>query len=100
MSFTVELRGGPERGPLLASLRGVALPFEEIEKRRWEFPLLRGIDEYSITYFSWVQMRDLFDELATLAPDFEGEPRDTLERVIDLARRGSTEPHNHLVFHR
>jgi hypothetical protein len=61
-------------------------------------PLIRGIDEYSIAYFSQLQMKDLLDELATLAESFEAETRDVLEGILELARRGSTEPHHYLVF--
>lgn len=98
MPFTIELREGVDRSGVLASLRGVVLPFDRIEKRRWELPLLRGIDKYSTTFFSQRQMKDLFDELAMLADDFEGDTRDILERILELARRGSAEPHQYLVF--
>lgn len=66
MSFTVQLRHGVQRDTTLATVRGIVLPFGEIAERGWEFPLLRGIDEYSVTYFSRLQMKDLFDELARL----------------------------------
>jgi hypothetical protein len=54
------------------TLHGVVPPFDRIEERRQELPLLRGIDPYTDTYFSWIQMRDLFYELAAHAADFEG----------------------------
>ena len=43
-------------------------------------------------------MRDLFVELAELAQTFEGETRDTLEALINMAQRGSEEPHHYIVF--
>ena len=100
MPFTVELRAGVERDSrLVRSLPvGVELPIDVIEERRQEFPLLRGIDPYSDTYFNGFQMRDLFMELAELAQTYEGETRDTLEALIDLAQRGSENPHYYLIF--
>lgn len=76
----------------------VEWPFDVIEERRQEFPLLRGIDPYTVTYFSWAQMRDLWMELAVLAQTFESDTRDTLEGLIDMAHKGSEEPHTYLVF--
>ena len=76
----------------------VELPFEVIWKRRQEFPLLRDIDRYTVTYFSYFQMRDLWMELAELAQSLEGDMRDTLEALIERAQTGSEEPHTYLVF--
>jgi len=100
MPLTVELRAGVERDSrLVRSLpMAVELPFDVIEERRQEFPLLRGIDRYTVTYFSYFQMRDLWMELAELAQSFEGDMRDTLEALIDMAQMGSEEPHTYLVF--
>ena len=68
MPFDVELRAGVEpEDRRVRSIYGVELPFDAIEERRLEFPLLRGIDPYTDTYFSYIQMRDLWMELAELA---------------------------------
>jgi hypothetical protein len=67
MPFTVKLREGVHDGRTVETLHGVVLPMEEIEDRRWKFPLLRGIDPYSGTYFGQLQLSDLADELAELA---------------------------------
>jgi hypothetical protein len=72
MPFTVELRLGIDDDRPRMTLHGVVPPFDRIEERRQELPLLRGIDPYTDTYFSWIQMRDLFYELAAHAADFEG----------------------------
>jgi hypothetical protein len=98
--MTVELRAGvePDSRKVHALNRAVELPFDVIEERRQEFPLLRGIYAYTDTYFSWIQMRDLWVELAELAQGFEGDTRDMLEALIDMAQRGSEEPHYYLVF--
>jgi hypothetical protein len=100
MPFNVELRAGVERdSPKIRAIHGgVVLPFDVIEERRQEFPLLRGIDPYSNTYFAQIQMRDLWMELAELAQGYEGDVRDTLEALIDMAQRGSEEPHCYMVF--
>ena len=37
-------------------------------------------------------------ELAELAQSFEGDTRDMLEGLIDMAQRGSEEPHHYLIF--
>jgi hypothetical protein len=98
--MTVELRAGVERdSPKVRTIdRAVQLPFDVIEERRQEFRLLRGIDPYTVTYFSWIQMRDLWMELAELAQGYEGDVRDMLEALIDMAQRGSEEPHQYMVF--
>ncbi len=99
MPFTVELRAGVQRDShKRRSLLVVGWPFDVIEERRQEFRLLRGIDAYADTYFNSIQMRDLWMELAELAQPFEGETRDVLEALIDMAQKGSEEPHNYLVF--
>lgn len=99
MPFTVELRAGVEQDSRkIRSLPVVELPFDVIEERRREFPLLRGIDPYTNTYFSYMQMRDLWMELAELAQPFEGDTRDTLEGLIDMAQKGSEQPHHYLIF--
>lgn len=83
---------------MIRSIVVVDWPFDLIEERRQEFPLLRGVDAYTDTYFSYIQMRDLFMELADLAQTFEDKTRDTLEALIDMAQKGSEQPHHYLIF--
>ena len=98
MPFTVELREGVHERPAIQRLPGVVLPLDRIEEEKWRFPVLRGLDPYSDTYFGQLQMKDLFEELTALAQDFEGDTRTTLERLIDLAEMGSSHSHHYLVF--
>ena len=98
MPINVHLKEGVDDTGDLGSVIAVGLPWGVIEDHREEFPLMRGIDPYSDTYFGELQMRDLLVELERLMPLVDLAVASQLGDILTLARSGSTRPHHYLVF--
>jgi hypothetical protein len=94
--FSVDLREGVSPNRLKSRVGGIRLPLDSILDDSERFPLLKGIDPYSDTFFNGFQMKALIRELEHFA-ELDPASREMVEQIVELAREGAQHPGYYLV---
>jgi hypothetical protein len=95
--FSVDLREGVSPDRLKSRIGGVTLPLESFLDDAKRFPLLKGIDPHSDTFFNGIQMKALIPELEDFSK-LDSASREMVERIVELAQEGARRPGYYLVF--